>query len=66
MKCPPFLPVQADKVTLMIKRRLEAVVRGRTCWSQLHDVRLKLLTHNVMILIRIEVVYRAFLTLFYS
>ena len=48
----------------MVKRRLEAFVRGRTAWSQRRELRLKVLTHNVMILLRIEVFYRAFLTPF--
>ncbi len=56
--------VQVETVMSMIKRRLEAFIRGRTAWSQRRELRLKVLTHNVMILIRIEVFYRAFLTLF--
>jgi hypothetical protein len=51
--------VQVETVMSMIKRRLEAFARGRTCWSQRRDLRLKVLTHNVMILIRIELFYRA-------
>jgi len=51
--------VQVETVISMIKRRLEAFVRGRTVWSQRRDLRLKVLTHNVMILLRIEVFYTA-------
>ena len=56
--------VQVETVISMVKRRLEAFVRGRTAWSQRRELRLKVLTHNVMILLRIEVFYRAFLTPF--
>jgi hypothetical protein len=51
--------VQVETVISMLKRRLEAFVRGRTAWSQRREMRLKVLTHNVMILLRIEVFYRA-------
>jgi hypothetical protein len=51
--------VQVETVISMLKRRLEAFVRGRTAWSQRRELRLKVLTHNVMILLRIEVFYRA-------
>jgi hypothetical protein len=44
-------------VMSMIKRRLEAFVRGRSAWSQRRELRLKVLTHNIMILLRIEVFY---------
>jgi hypothetical protein len=50
---------QVETVMSMIKRRLEPFVRGRTYWSQCREVRLKVLTHNVMILLPIEVFYRA-------
>jgi hypothetical protein len=56
--------VQVETVISMLKRRLEAFVRGRTAWSQRRELRLKALTHNVMILLRIEVFYRAVLTRF--
>lgn len=56
--------VQVETVISMVKRRLEAFVRGRTCWSQRRELRLKVLTHNVMILLRIKVFYRAALTPF--
>jgi Transposase DDE domain len=51
--------IQVETVISMIKRRLEGFVRGRNCWSQRRDLRLKVITHNVMILLTIEVFYRA-------
>ena len=48
------------------KRRQEAHVRGVTYWSQCRDLRLKVLTHNIMILVIVEVFYRAVLTLYLS
>jgi hypothetical protein len=51
--------VQVETVISMVKRRLEAFVRGRTAWSQRRELRLKVLTHNVMILLHIEVFYTA-------
>jgi hypothetical protein len=54
--------VQVETVISMLKRRLEAFVRGRNAWSQRRELRLKVLTHNVMILLRIEVFYRALTT----
>jgi hypothetical protein len=54
--------VQVETVMSMIKRRLEAFVRGRTAWNQRTELRLKVLTHNVMILLRIEVFYSAALS----
>jgi hypothetical protein len=56
--------VQVETVISMIKRRLEGFVRGRTSWSQRRDLRLKVITHNVMILLTIEVFYRACQELF--
>jgi hypothetical protein len=51
--------VQVETVISMVKRRLEAFVRGRTAWSQRRELRLKVLTHNVMILLHVELFYRA-------
>jgi hypothetical protein len=51
--------VQVETVMSMIKRRLESFVRGRNCWSQRRELRLKVLTHNVMILMHSELFYRA-------
>jgi hypothetical protein len=51
--------VQVETVMSMVKRRLEAFVRARSAWSQRRELRLKVLTHNVMILLRVEVFYTA-------
>jgi IS5 family transposase len=51
--------VQVETVISMLKRRLDAFVRGRTYGSQRRELRLKVLTHNVMILLRIQLFYRA-------
>ena len=51
--------VQVETVVSMLKRRLEPFVRARNAWSQRRELRLKVLTHNVMILLRIEVFYTA-------
>ena len=53
---------QVETVISMFKRRLEAFVRARTYRSQCRDLRLKVLTHNVMILLQVELFYRAVLT----
>ena len=58
--------VQIETVMSMIKRRQGSCVRGRTYHSRCRDLRLLAITHNVMILIIIEVFYRAFLTPFVS
>jgi hypothetical protein len=50
----------------MIKRGQGVHVRGTSYWSHRHDLWLKVLTHNIMILLRIEVFYRAVLTPFCS
>jgi Transposase DDE domain len=42
--------VQVETVISMVKRRLDSCVRGRTVWTQRYELRLKVLTHNVMIL----------------
>ena len=51
--------VQVETVVSMVKRRLEGYVRGHGCWSQRRELRLKVLTHNIMILLSIDVFYRA-------
>ncbi len=56
--------VQVETVMSMIKRRQGAHVRGHKFWSQCRDLRLKALTHNVMILVLVGVFYRADLSLF--
>jgi hypothetical protein len=48
---------QVETVISMIKRRQGNHARGRNYQSQCRDLRLMALTHNVMILIRIEVFY---------
>jgi hypothetical protein len=50
---------QVETVISMIKRRQGAHVCGLTYWSQCRDLRLKALTHNVMILLTIRLFYRA-------
>jgi hypothetical protein len=50
---------QVETVVSMIKRRQESFLRSRTYWSQCRDLRLKVLTHNIMILRRTKVFYRA-------
>ena len=50
---------QVETVISMIKRRQGAHVRGRSYHSQCRDLRLLVLTHNVMILVIVEVFYRA-------
>jgi hypothetical protein len=57
--------VQVETVMSMLKRRLDGFVRGRNAWSQRRDLRLKALTHNVMLLLQIEVFYRATQNLLY-
>jgi hypothetical protein len=47
--------VQVETVISMLKRRLEGLVRGGTAWSQRRELRLKMLTHNIKILLWIEV-----------
>jgi hypothetical protein len=55
---------QVETVMSMIKRRQGAHVGGRSYHSQCRDLRLLVLTHNVMILVVVEVFYRADLTPF--
>jgi hypothetical protein len=50
---------QVETVMSMINRRQVDHVRGRSYHSQCRDLRLMVLAHNVMILMRIEVFYRA-------
>ena len=50
---------QVETVISMIKRRQGAHVHGRSYHSQSRDLRLLVLTHNVMILVVIHVFYRA-------
>ena len=55
---------QVETVISMIKRRQGAHVRGRSYNSQCRDLRLLVLIHNVMILVILEVFYRADLSPF--
>lgn len=50
---------QVETVMSMIKRRQGNHVHGRSYHSQCRDLRLMVLTHNVMILLCIKVFYRA-------
>ena len=50
---------QVETVASMLKRRQGAYVHGRTYHSQCRDLRLMALTHNLMIVLRITVFYRA-------
>jgi hypothetical protein len=50
---------QIETVISMIKRRQSAHVHGRTYHAQCRDLRLLVLTHNVMILVIAQVFYRA-------
>jgi hypothetical protein len=50
---------QVETVMSMIKRRQGSHVHGRSYHSQCRDLRLMSLTHNLMILLWIEVFYRA-------
>lgn len=50
---------QVETVISMIKRRQGAHVRARTYHNQCRELRLLVLTHNVMILVVVELFYRA-------
>lgn len=50
---------QVETVVSMIKRRLGPATTGRSYWSRRRDLMLMTLTHNIMVLWRIEVFYRA-------
>ena len=55
---------QVETVISMIKRRQGVSVHGRSYHSQCRDLRLLALTHNIMILVDVQVFYTAFLTPF--
>jgi hypothetical protein len=55
---------QVETVISMIKRRQGTYVHGQTYWSQCRDLRLLAITHNVMILVVVQVFYTAGLTPF--
>jgi hypothetical protein len=50
---------QVETVNSMIKRRLGSALRARSYWSQCREIILRVITHNVMIIIRVRVFYRA-------
>jgi len=50
---------QVETVNSMAKRRLGAALRARSYWSQCREIILRIITHNVMIVIRVRVFYRA-------
>jgi hypothetical protein len=50
---------QTETVNSMIKRRLGSALRARKYWSQCREIILRVITHNVMIVIRVQVFYRA-------
>ena len=55
---------QVETVMSMIKRRQSASTSGRTYHSRRRDLLLMVLTHNIMILFRVKVFYRAWPTPF--
>ena len=50
---------QTETVNSMIKRRLGSAPRARSYWTQCREIILRVITHNVMIVARIRVFYRA-------
>jgi DDE family transposase/transposase-like protein DUF772 len=50
---------QTETVNSMIKRRLGSALRARSYWSQCREIILRVIAHNVMIVIRVKVFYRA-------
>ena len=50
---------QVETVNSMVKRRLGSALRARGYWSQCREIILRAITHNVMIVIRVRVFYRA-------
>jgi hypothetical protein len=50
---------QTETVNSMIKRRLGSALRARSYWSQCREIILRVITHDVMIVIRVRVFYRA-------
>ena len=55
---------QTETVNSMIKRRLGSALRAWSYWTQCRGIILRFITHNVMIVARIRVFYRALLTPF--
>jgi hypothetical protein len=50
---------QTETVNSMVKRRLGSALRARGYWSQCREIILRVITHNVMIVLRVRVFYRA-------
>lgn len=50
---------QVETVNSMIKRRLGSALRARGYWSQCREIILRAITHNVLIIMRLRVFYRA-------
>lgn len=50
---------QTETVNSMIKRRLGSALRARGYWSQCREIILRVITHNVMIVLCVRVFYRA-------
>ena len=50
---------QVETVNSMIKRLLGSALRARSYWSQCREIVLRVITHNVMIVIRVHLFYRA-------
>jgi hypothetical protein len=50
---------QVETVMSMIKRRQGSYTRGVTHWSRCRDLRLLVLTHNILLLVFVQVFYRA-------
>jgi Transposase DDE domain len=46
---------QTETVNSMIKRRLGSALRARSYWSQCREIILRVITHNVMIVVRVRV-----------
>ena len=57
---------QTETVNSMVKRRLGSALRARSYWSQCREIILRVITHNVMIVARIRVFYRASVDYFAS
>jgi hypothetical protein len=55
---------QTETVNSMIKRRLGSALRARSYWSQCREIILRIITHNVMIVLCVRVFYRAVQTSF--
>jgi hypothetical protein len=53
---------QTETVDSRIQRRLGSALRARSSWSQCREIILRVITHNVMIVVRVRVFYRAGVT----